>query len=376
MKYNLVNWSDGMYTDQTQLKQTENHFIETDSKNLAISLGKYRYGLLPPAPDETSSNLMQIQETISDSVRICLLKCNAVTQGGHCIQFSPNPEEYLIKTLSLDSEGNDDEWNILLSINPYTRMPYGVPNEEEDPPRHPDAIPHIDLFIMKKKEIAPQSLNACQLIIGKIKRNGQRFEIDNGFIPPSTNMASHSTLVAYYNKLGSLLETLEKDSQNIIAKIQNKGISSSLAQHIEIICKELMKYIASIYFSFRNTGLYWTPLKTIECFSCLAHMYYINLSFLSAKDREELFNYFHEWEETTPGVFNTLIKNALELEYDHNNLNLMMETIDKFTTTLAQLWNKLSQLEYIGQHKESIIISEKIIQQEKTDKKRWTKILG
>lgn len=376
MKYNLVNWCEGMYTDSSHFKQSENHFIEMDSKNLSISLGKYKYGLLPPQSDEKSSNQIQIQETVTGSIKICLLKCNAVTNGGHYIQFSPSPEEYLIKTLTPDTDNNASEWSILLTVNPYLRVPYGIPDEEEDPPRHPDVVPQIKLSILKVTEINYQTLDACQLIIGKIKRNGQKYLIDNSFIPPCTNMMAHPSLISYYNKFGSMLETLEKDSMNIIQKIQNKEISSPLAQHIESICRELIKYIASLYFSFRNTGLLWSPIEITNCFSCLAHVYYINLAYITARDREELFNYFYEWEETTPGTFNTRIKNAVELEYDHNNLSLMMETIDGFISTLARLWSKLSQLEYIGQHKESIIISEKVIQQEKQNNKRWNRILG
>jgi hypothetical protein len=47
-----------------------------------------------------------------------------------------------------------------------------------------------------------------------------------------------------------------------------------------------------------------------------------------------------------------------EAIYDHNDINATIEKLDRFIGMLKKLWQKLSELEYIGVRKENIVISE------------------
>ena len=118
--------------------------------------------------------------------------------------------------------------------------------------------------------------------------------------------------------------------------------------------------------------MYWNPSETLNCFAGLAHLYYVCLHFISVKEREEMLNYFCEWEEITPGSFEGFISKILELQYDHNNISLMMEPVHGFLSMLTQLWTKLSQLEFIGQHKDNLIVSDKRLNKDNMSKSKWT----
>lgn len=66
---------------------------------------------------------------------------------------------------------------------------------------------------------------------------------------------------------------------------------------------------------------------------------------------------------------------VLEMQYDHNNIDNSMKLIYDFLDIQAQLWTRLSLLEYIGQHKENIIVSDKRLIDKNSQKGNWT-VLG
>ena len=61
----------------------------------------------------------------------------------------------------------------------------------------------------------------------------------------------------------------------------------------------------------------------------------------------------------------------LEMQYDHNNINESMKLIDDTFNLIAELWIKLSLLEYIGQHKDNIIVSDKKLITQPVKKSKW-----
>ena len=373
MKYKLTNWVDGMGVIPQHFIQSENHLIELVSTSCTIGMGNHSYGILPSSADNKDLSEIDIQEKITGSVEVRLCRCNAITKGGYHISFNPDTENFLIKNLSLASITNTNYsvWEVILSVNPYKRVPTGPPDLEEDPPRHPYVIPELELFILPANEFNLKEAHGQHLIVGRIKLNGGKYEIDGNYIPPCTCMASHPRLSAYHSRFLSLINELEKASNNIIFKIQDKKINSTLSGDIEMLCQGIMTYISDKYFSIFNLGLEWEPIRIVEFFSSLAHMYYVKMSFIAVKDREELFNYFHEWEELIPGTFESIITKAIEIQYDHNNLVDSMMKVDEFISTLTKLWTKLSNLEYIGQHKESMIVSETPLKSSNTKSERW-----
>ena len=93
---------------------------------------------------------------------------------------------------------------------------------------------------------------------------------------------------------------------------------------------------------------------------------------IDPKEREELLKYFYEWKDVTPGNFEELLAKTIEMVYDHKQINQSMTTINDFLIVLVALWNKLSGLEYIGQHKENIVVAEQQVVQQVQARKTWT----
>jgi hypothetical protein len=85
-----------------------------------------------------------------------------------------------------------------------------------------------------------------------------------------------------------------------------------------------------------------------------------------------LLNYFHEWRDVTPGNFEELLAGTIELIYDHKDIYAGITTVETFMNVLVALWNKLSSLEFIGQHKENIVVAEQQLVQQVQAKRSWT----
>lgn len=366
-KFRLVNWQENMDVDCSHFEQLENYFIDRFCDVKAITMNGHNYGLLPPVGENKVSARFEIGEQLTGQVEIKLRSCNAITGGGCRIAYNPRQSDYLIYTHTFSEEKdsqtkNTGFWDVILTVDPFKRIPTGIPDAEETPPRHPDTIEYYGLSIAPQGQVNTEQLGMYHLVIGRIRQNGNRYEVDTQYIPPCISMSSHPDLLDYYERFGSYLNDIERASKIIIAKTREGNKNSPLATHIGNVCEDLMRYIASIYFTYRNTGRTASPVEIVGYFSTLAHTSFISLSFISKTQREELLKYFYEWSDVTPGSFEELLANSLNVIYEHNNIRTIMLQMESFLRVMAELWLKLSSLEYIGQHKENIVISERTYQ--------------
>jgi len=368
-EYRLVNWVDGMAVDSQHFVQTEDYFIDALCKAQALGITKHTYGLLPLQKEINSANDIEITEQITSSVKILLKRCNAVTAGGFHINYNPPVGETLSYIHYFSDDKNEDSqqtkwWDVVLTANPFMRVPVGEPDPESTPPRHPNTQESYQLSIVPSRDIQSSSLGRYHLVIGKVRQRSGRFEVDADFIPPCTSMASHNSLRVYHGEFQKYISEIESDSKKIIGKILNRTNNGPLALHIKMICEEIIRYISVFYFKFRNLGLTDQPINVVNHFSALAHRIYSSMIFISKSDKEEVLKYFYEWSDVTPGSFEDLLSNTLDIEYQHNNINTIMLQIKTFLEVLSDLWKKLSTLEFIGQHKENIVVSERSQQAE------------
>lgn len=375
-KYNLVNWADGMLVMKDHQIQTENFFINNICDSLAVQLTNYNYGLLPSININIPSSEFEISEQATNRLEIRLRKCNAITLGGYRIAYNPEQSKFLMAdyTFAKEEEKKDvqsERWDIILAVNPYQRVPSGIPDIEENPPRHPDAIPEYKLFVMPSGQINPDELGPYHLVIGRIRRIGGRYEVDDNFIPPCTSMSGHPDLLRYVERFSGYMNSIEKASKDIIYKVQNSQKTSTIAVNAFNMCREIMRNIAGFYFIFRNSGRFMQPIQIVNCFSTLAHTCFISLVFMNKMEKEELLKYFYEWSNVSPGSFEDILSETIGIVYEHNNIRQMMLYIERFLDIFSELWINLSKLEYIGQHKDNVVVAVRSGQQE-IDRDNWS----
>ncbi|MDR3339934.1 MAG: hypothetical protein LBT25_07600 [Candidatus Symbiothrix sp.] len=381
IKKTLVNWVDGMKISKNHLVQTEDFLIDVIRDTTSARLSDNNFGILPPYKGETLSSDFDIAQRISNHVEIKLRRCNAITAGGCRININPTDySEYLLLDYSFDTDTDhkkeDNEqlhWDVILVIKPFERTPVGIPDPEEVPPRHPDASQVYSLFIKPAGQINSKEFGMHHLIIGRVVKKGDRYEVDTNYIPPCTSMSSHPDLKKYYELFGQQLNDIETSSHKIIQKIHERENISDIAKNINQVCETLLNYIATIYYGYRNEGRFYTPSETVALFSSLAHVCFSAIQYMSKKQKEEMLRYFYEWSDVTPGNFTELLTDSLEIIYNHHDIRSIMELLKRFLSVFSSLWIKLSTLEYIGQHKENIVVAEKTQKQETvTRKSGWT----
>lgn len=378
----LVNWVDGMKISKNHLTQTEDYFIDVTRDIASLRLTDNNFGLLPPYKGELLSSDFEIINRPSNHVEINLKRCNAITAGGCRIHINPSDSSgYLRLEYAFDS-GDDrkpgDEqqiWDVILVVKPFERVPSGIPDPEETPPRHPDAGQTYNLFIKPSGEINAGAFGMHHLTIGRIVRNGDRCEVDSLYIPPCTSISSHPALKNYYETFGHYLNDIETSSIKIVQKIHDQDNTSDIAQNINLVCENLLNYISTVYFNFKNNGRFYTPADILNVFSSLAHVCASSIQYMSKKQREKMLQYFHEWhddEKETPAKFTKSLTDMGEIIYDHQNIRFLMNKTETFLFSFKELWLKLSTLEYIGKNRENIVVAEKKQKPITTSQSGWT----
>jgi hypothetical protein len=356
-----------MKISKNHLSQTEDYFIDIVRDATNMNLTNYNFGILPPYKNDELSSDFEITEKISNHVEIELRKCNAITAGGCRININPlDQSEYLRLDYPFENDIASAEnknkqlfWDVILVVHPFDRTPAGAPDPEETPPRHPDAQKSYTLFIKPAGQIRVDESGMHHLIIGRVTKNGDRFEVDKSYIPPCTSMSSHPDLKKYYERFGKYLNDIEVSSHRIIQKIHERENISDIAKNINSVCEHILTNISTIYFNYKNKGRNYSPVEALDVFSSLAHITFVSINFIHKKKREEMLQYFYEWSDVTPGNFTEMLTNMLELTYDHHNIRTLMSYTEEFLSMFSSLWIKLSTLEYIGQHKENIVVAEK-----------------
>ncbi|HCC53258.1 MAG TPA: hypothetical protein DEQ30_15435 [Porphyromonadaceae bacterium] len=364
----MVNWVEGMKISNKHLKQMEDYFIDVVRDATNMRLTEHNFGLLPPYKGEKLSSDFEIIERISNHVEIELRRCNAITPGGCRISINPaDASDYLKLDYPFEedvdvTEGEDGNlyWDVILVVRPFDRIPLATPDPNETPPRHPDAGKSYSLHIKPAGQINSEYFGMHHLIIGRVVKIADRYEVDRSYIPPCTSMSSHPDLKNYYEQFGKCLNDIEVSSHKIIQKInEQENKSSTIANNIKLVCEHLLTYIATVYFNFRNTGRYYIPIEIINTFSSLAHTTFVCINFINKKQKEEMLQYFYEWSDVTPGNFMEMLTDMIEVNYNHYNIRHMMDKTGFVLLEFSKLWIKLSTLEYIGQHKENIVVAEK-----------------
>ena len=378
MKHQAVNWMDGMKISRLHFSASDDHLGDALRDRTALTLHSYDFGLLPPFRGGLASSDFDILERVTNQVEIRLRLCNAVTAGGCRIDI--HSMEYG-KELSYAHtfDGNDSPdgdqpvyYHVLLSVNLFDRVPTGIPDPDEMPPRHPYSEPRYQLLVMPVSQVQVDDLGLNHLVIGQLIRLRGRFTVNEAYIPPCTAVVSHRSLIRYYESFGARLNDVQVNSFKILEKLSQRDHPGSLGKNVKLLCERILDFISVIFFEYRNIGHQQPPVRLLSCFSNLAHLFFSNLHVNGGKEKEELLKYFYEWRDVTPGNFEELLTRTIDIVYDHYNIQPSMEQVSSFLEVLSALWSKLASLEFIGQRKENIVVAEQQLVRPSQSRQTWT----
>lgn len=374
IKHYAVNWVDGMKISREHLVQQENFIIDSIRDANSVKINAFNYGLLPFSDSYGDKRIFEIQSTATNDAQLIIKKLSAVTLAGHRIKvndFKVNIRS-LAKDLSSEDNENNGDFYILASVNPFDKISFGEINSEEIPPRHPFTKANSKIELVDVSLLSSGYSGGNYIILGKVAIKSGIAQIDEHFIPPCTSVESHPRLVEYYNQYSHSMSNLRIYAFKILQKVAHKNQNNELADNVKTVCKTVIKHIGESYFEFKNMVYFQPPIYMMNLFSKLALYLYNDTQMMVPAELEEMLNYSLEWSEVAPHTILNQLSAVAEIDYTHHNTGETFHNTQIMLKSLEQILGKLSELDYIGQRKENVIVNEQQVKSTNDPKKGWS----
>jgi len=355
-----VNWIDGMKINKSHFLDVQNFVSDSIRDAIGIHTSMINYGLLPVA-DPIKMNLIIDNHKL---LRIKVERCHAITPNGSRIDISASESLSLsIPYPEAVRELKENENAVLLaciSVNHFKRTPYGEPDPEENPPRYPYTHPEYSLNLIPEDELKNTiGFGVNYLTIGKILVNSGESKIDDNYIPPSISVASHQKLQDLYTEIDRFYGQIELYAVQIAQKIHSKKQTNELAIMMEIMSDKTLNYLGVEINKLRWMSPHTPPANMLLSVVALARVLKNFIDARSGAGKEELLNYFAEWCNVSQGDFEVVFSETINTDYNHNQMDIVIDKITRFMKTLEDLFSILSRLDYIGKKRDgSIFVSE------------------
>jgi hypothetical protein len=365
-----VNWIDGMKINKSHFVSQDNAILFQLAQAVSSLLNDLNYGLLP-ANDKSKGLRIFLSTDNQEKVQVRIRECRAMTAGGYYIEFNEdtallgnNLQTPLISTANAlkDLRGKSSAFYVVLTINPYKRVPAGEANPAETPPRIPFTTPHYSVDLVPVSDVTKNKLGSFQLPVGKIKIEAQKVLLDEEYIPPCSSVSSHPDLLEIHAALEQFFAKMESYSLQIIQKIQQKKQVNEMAVIVQKLCEQVLFFTGTEVAELKSLGLTQPPVYIISKICALARVFKNTLDCYLGSGKEELVNYFIEWSSFTKADLESAIVTLSNHQYDHMDINSSVEKVSVFTIIISNLFHQLARLEYIGKRKEAgIFVKEEVI---------------
>lgn len=355
--YLPVNWVDGMKINKEHFILSDQNIIRSLKNVQSQFLNAYNYGLVLPETDGQYSLKLSTDLDNQGFVHVKVIRCHALTRDGSGIDIDSGyftGEEYSASLPQAKIEPGGDPggaYYISLTVNIFSRNPFGTADPDETPPRLPFVMPGYRLTLhpaSDKKSIRSEN----SLIVGKLVFLDRKPELDESYIPPCQSMYCHPKLAEYHAQLLKIFGQLEVDLVDILQGIKEKKQSTSIAGSVAEVAQALLIFTGSNLSGLRRSARFFPPVYIFEQISAIARLINNAINIQSRADREELLNYVADWSNLRQGEFEDLIKQAVEIEYDHDDINQVIVKTEPFLRGLSKIFNTLSNLEFIGKKKD------------------------
>ncbi len=381
-QYLPVNWANGMKINKDHFVQEQNARMQEQAFATGVHINAVNYGLLPPVAGEHSSFKMFINFDNQQNVVVKLLQCRAVTAGGYMIHIENDADYNAGSVAKIDGlavpfaelKSKTNTFFVVITVNPYKRIPYGDADENEIPPRIPFTLPQYSLSVLPEEALGKSKPGLFQLVVGKFEIKEQNIVADADYIPPCVASSSHPELVDVFAGMEAFIAKMELYATQILQKIVLKKQQNELALIVQRICENILQYSNSHAMVYRWSMLHQPPLHMLSVVASLARVFKNTIDQYIGSGKEELINYFMEWCDLKQGELENLVTDLTTHQYNHEDINATVAVTATFTKSISTLFHNLSRLDYIGKKKDAnIFVKEEVVKSdfpEKTVQKR------
>jgi len=353
LKYKQVNWVDGMKINKDHFIALENHFTALINDLSVQMLNNNIYGLLPHRGDR--DKFISIKTIIDNQnyLKVNVESCHAITPGGYRIEISKEEKgkgNFTIKNVEAEYDlgtAKEGEMYIILSVDPFSRVPVGKPEPKELPLRFPYINSEYKLHLISVDQFVRDEINLNMLPIGKLKVVDGTIETDQEYIPPCISIGSHSRLIEFSDYFDINISSLEKSTVKIIYDINEKHASNILTQIVTHISENLLSFISNNITRLRWSANSQTPISIFEFVVTLARVLKNSFDTKTAEEKEILLNYFSEHFGILPKLFKQLMDNTISINYNHIEIYESIIKVENFLKAIRPLFSELSKMELI-----------------------------
>jgi hypothetical protein len=367
LKYHPVNWIDGMRINKDHFIASENALLERIQSAAGYSINNFNYGILPPYDDTETSLKITTEVDARNLLHARLNTCQAITRGGILIDIlnvSGDHSEYSLPIIetTLDIQKPEfDSYFLVLTIDPFKRVPSGEADPDENPPRNPFISPEYKLNLIPTANISTSKLGQHFLVIGLLNVTDNKVQLTEGYIPPCSNVRSHPALIDLHDQITNFLVNLEKGILEIIRKIHTKRQKSTLSGSVLDFNEKLLICLSKQIPEQKWILINCPPVFMLESLTHLARLIMNITESYSHENKEEMINYFSDWCNLRQGEFEEILLKSMNVRYIHENIQETIAPLLKFMKIISFLYETLRGLEYIGKPKElGVYIKEEV----------------
>jgi len=366
-KYHPVNWIDGMRINKDHFIASENALLERIQWAAGFAINNFNYGILPPYDDTETSLKITTEVDARNILHARLNSCKAITRGGIVIDIlhvSGDHSEFNLPVIetTLDLQKSEfDSYFLVLTVDPFKRVPSGEANPDENPPRNPFVSSEYKLNLVPANNINTSRLGQHFLVIGFLTVVDNIARLAEGYIPPCSHVRSHTALIDLHDQITNFLVNLEKGALEIIRKIHTKRQKSTLSGSVLDFNEKLLIFLSKQITEHKWTLMQMPPVYMLESLAHLARLILNITESYSHENKEEMINYFSDWCNLRQGEFEEILMKSMNVRYIHENMQDTITPLLKFMKIISFLYETLRGLEYIGKPKElGVYIKEEV----------------
>lgn len=368
-QYFHINWIDGMKINKN-LFIAQDDAVRNDLHDIAsVNLSKIKYGVLPPSAAGKDSFNVNISIDGQNTLRASLITCQAITSGGVPVNISASLNTGLNNTDGIPSishtlpapSGESSYWVVLI-VSPFERLPSGNLITTENPPRFPYVQPAYSIQVVSNIQYQQFAYNPFALTIGKVLVVGSGYKVDEDYVPPSLSVSAHPALLEFHSYLEAFLNKFELNCTRIIQKIFQRKQKNDLSEMLQFLCDRILINLGQVINNFRWTLMYESPAYMLSSISGLARIMKNTIDLYTDSGKDVLINYFTEWCDPKQGEIEQILINMSNERYDNNDINKSIIVVMSFVDFTTELFQTLSNLEFIGKRKEGYLVDEKIFE--------------
>lgn len=358
LKYFPVNWIDGMKISKSHFVAQDNAWRDALNDASSLNVSPVHFGILPSSSAGENNFNVKISLDNQDTLRVAVLALQAVTPGGINIHLpalgntaKANTDGVPAVTFRFSEAKNETQWWIILTVNPFERVPAGNPGQSETPQRYPYVLPAYAVEVISDSQFSEYAYHPYALVIGKIAVNGNDIKVEDDYIPPCYSVSASSDLLSLHSELDHFLGTLEMHCSQIVQKIFQKKQQNEISDLVMFLCDRMMLYLSQAITAMRWTIVHESPVQLFSCIAGLARIMKNSIDLRIGSGKEEMMNYLSEWSELSQGELESILTGLAAIRYDNNDINRNIQKITRFVRVTSKLFETLSKLDFIGKRK-------------------------